>query len=131
MGDDLGVGLGVEDKAGGLELALQLAVVLDDAVVDQRQALRRMRMGIRLGRRPVGGPAGVADAGMPVKRRPLEPLLEVPELAGGPPAHQVAILQRGDAGRIVAAVFEPLQRVDELRCDGTVPENSDDAAHAG
>ena len=35
--DHLGVGLGAEDVAAGLELALELAVVLDDPVEDDRE----------------------------------------------------------------------------------------------
>ncbi len=65
MGDHLGIGLGVEAAAVGGQLLLELAVVLDDAVVDQRQPLGRVRVGIGLGRLAVGGPAGVADAGAP------------------------------------------------------------------
>ena len=38
VGDDLGVGLAFEDVAGGLQLGAQFVVVLDDAVVDQRDA---------------------------------------------------------------------------------------------
>ena len=37
--------------------------------------------------------------------------------------------ERGDAGGIVAAVFEPLERIDELARDRLTAENSDDAAH--
>ena len=53
----------------------------------------------------------------------------VRELAFGAPAAEHAFLQRGDAGRVVAAVFEPLERVDQLARDRPVPQNSDDSAH--
>jgi arylsulfatase A-like enzyme len=39
--------------------------------------------------------------------------------------------QEGDARRIIAAVFQPLQRLDQARRSGLVAEDTDDAAHAG
>ena len=42
---------------------------------------------------------------------------------------QPAVLQRGDAGRIIAAIFEPLQRVDKLARDRALAQNADNAAH--
>ena len=41
----------------------------------------------------------------------------------------MAVFERGDAGGIIAAIFEPLQRVDEQPRDRTAPENADNAAH--
>ena len=62
MGDDLGVGLGRELGAAALELGAQLGEILDDAVVDDGDAVGRMRMGVGLVRPAMGRPAGVADA---------------------------------------------------------------------
>ena len=78
-------------------------------------ALGGVRMGVDLGRRAVGRPAGVADADAAGERRAAELVLEVAELALGAAAREVAVLQRRDAGRIVAAVFQPLQRIDQQR----------------
>ena len=65
MGDDFGVGLRSENVAGGLEALAQRFVVLDDAVVNDRDlAVRDMRMRIRGGGRAVRRPAGVRDAGV-------------------------------------------------------------------
>ena len=88
-------------------------------------------MGVALGRRAVGRPARMADAGAAGKRLRGEPFLEVAELALGPAAGQMAVLERRDAGRIVAAIFEPLQRIDEQRRHRPRPENPDNAAHVG
>ena len=68
---------------------------------------------------------------MPIapKRRGGELRLEVLELALGAPALEPAVLERRDAGRIVAAVFEPLQRIDDRACDRPGPENPDNSAH--
>ena len=66
--DDFGVGLGRELVAG-LQLVAQLLVVLDDAVVHERDAVARdVRMGVALARHAVRGPARVRDAEVPVRR---------------------------------------------------------------
>jgi hypothetical protein len=40
-----------------------------------------------------------------------------------------AMVDGGDAGRIVAAIFEPLQRIDDQRRNGRAPDNPDNPAH--
>ena len=42
---------------------------------------------------------------------------------------QLAMVDRGDAGRIIAAIFEPLERVHEQRRHGRMPDDSNDSAH--
>ena len=56
--------------------------------------------------------------------------LEVRELAGAAAKVDLAVADDGDAGRIVAAVFEPPQPVDEDRDDLLRADVSDDPAHA-
>ena len=62
--DDLGVGLGDELVPFLLQLALQLEIVLDDAVVhdDDPSGAVAVRVRVLLGRTAVRRPAGVADA---------------------------------------------------------------------
>jgi hypothetical protein len=55
--------------------------------------------------------------------------LEVPELALGASPREPPVLERRDAGGIVAAVFEPLQGVDDRTRNGARPENADDSTH--
>ena len=129
MGDHLGVGLGAEFRALLLQLLAQLAEVLDDAVVHHRQPVGGMRMGIGLVRLAVGGPAGMADADDAHERLRAQLGLEVAQLALGAPAREPARLQGGDAGGVVAAIFEALERVDQLLRHRLVSENADDAAH--
>ena len=62
MRDHLGVGFAAERGALLLQLFAQLAEVLDDAVVDDRELLGGVRMRVVLGRLAVGRPAGMADA---------------------------------------------------------------------
>jgi hypothetical protein len=58
----------------------------------------------------------------------LQPRLKIAELALGASARQGAMLERGDAGGIVAAVFEALERVDKLPRHRFMAENSNDSA---
>ena len=134
VGDDvhdrLGVGVALEHVALGAELRLQLAEVLDDAVVDDRDLAVHVRMGVALGGTPVRRPARMADAGVPPQRLLQQTPFEVAQLALGAAALEVAVLDGGDAGRVIAAILEPTQGVDEIRGDRLLPDNSDDAAHA-
>ena len=113
------------------QLALQLEVVLDDAVVDDDDAAGAVAvgMGVLLGRAAVRGPARVADAVLAVERVGLDGVLEAGELPGAPAQVDGALPHHRDAGRVVAAVLEPAQAVDEDRDDRLGPDVADDAAH--
>src|SRR5687768_15196623 len=113
MGNHLGIGLGAECRAVFLELFAQLAEVLDDAVVYYRQPIGRVRMRIALRRLAVGGPAGMADAARALERLALKLGFEITKLALGAAAGQPSVFQRRDAGGVIAAIFEALQRIDE------------------
>ena len=65
MGDHLGVGLGAELVAAGLQALLQGEVVLDDPVDDDVHAVGAVGVRVRvlLADAPVGGPARVPDTG--------------------------------------------------------------------
>ena len=70
----LGVGLGLEGVAESAQLAAQRPEILDDAVVDDGNPVGGDRVGVGLGRQPVGRPAGVANADHPLRRLAFEPL---------------------------------------------------------
>src|SRR5690348_13212312 len=89
----------------------------------------RMRMGVGLVRPAVRRPARVSNPDGAFQRLPGEAQFEVLELALGPPARQPPALERGNAGGVIAAIFEPLEGIDHLAGDRLVPENSDDSAH--
>src|SRR5271165_5166750 len=86
-------------------------------------------MGVGLGRLAVRRPAGVADADRARERMGCEFGLEILKLALGPPPLQPAVLEGRDAGRVVAAVFESLQRLDDRPGDRPPPQDAYNAAH--
>ena len=86
-------------------------------------------MGIALGGLAVSGPSRVPDTDRARERLGLEPRLQVHQLAFSAAAVDVAVHQGGDAGRIVAAILEPLQRVHQERRDRRFADDADDAAH--
>ena len=96
-----------------MQLVAQLAEILDDAVMHERDARRRMRMRVDLGRRAMRRPARMADAGVAGERMRMQHLVEIGELAGRAAAFDMAVHQRGDAGGIIAAIFEPLSALPE------------------
>ncbi len=125
----LGIGLAGEPRALLFQRLAQFAEILDDAVVNDGDAVGGMRMRVGLGRLAVGGPAGMADADMPLQRRGLEPGFEIFQFAFGATALQVRALERRHTGGIVAAIFQPLQGIDQQIRNRTTPQNSDNAAH--
>jgi hypothetical protein len=131
MRDHLGIGLRRELVAELGELVAQLLVILDDAVVHDRDAVARdVRMGVALGRYAVRCPARVRDAQMTVDRRFVQRVLEHPDLAHGAQAtHLAAAIQDGDAGRVVAAVFQAAQALDQDGNDVSISDRADDSAH--
>src|SRR5262249_6728398 len=106
------------------------AEILDDAVVDDSKALGGVGVGVAFGRPAVGRPAGVPDADGAGQRLAREPGFEGAQLNLGPPAGEAAGLPRGNAGGVVATVFEPLERIDKQARDLLAPENAYNSAHA-
>ena len=132
MRDDFGVGARLEAVVARFEFVAQFFVVLDDAVVNQADAATgEMRMGVLHGRRAVGGPTRVGDAGGAVDRCVVQVLREFGDAANGAAAGDFrgAVGGDGDAGRIVAAVFEPLQALDQNGRNVAPGHCAHDAAH--
>ena len=131
VGDDFGVGLRGELVAQRTQAFALRLVVLDDAVVHQRQfAVTDVRMRVVFGDAAMRGPARVADAEGGVEAFGQRGGFHLGDAAGAThAAHRFAIDHR-DAGRIVAAVFQPLQAIDQQRDHVTVGDGADDSTHA-
>src|SRR5882757_5918748 len=87
-------------------------------------------MSVFFGGAAVGGPAGVADAEGAVNRGVGDDGLEVAELAGGAAEGQAfGSPGYGDAGGVVAAVFEAAQAFNNDGDDGLGTNVTDNSTH--
>ncbi len=129
MGDHFGVGLAAEFRAVLAEPFPQFAEVLDDTVMRDRDAVGGVRMRVALVRLAVRRPAGMADADIAGERLLRQALFQRRELAFGAAAAERAVIERGDAGGVVAAVFEAFERLDQVARDRLTSDDSDDPAH--
>ncbi len=132
VGDDFGVGLGLEDVAFHLQLFFERQVVFDDAVVhyDEIALAVAVRVGVLFGRPAVSGPTGVADAEGAVHRVHPDRFFQVAEFALGAAYRQLFVITVDrKPGRIVAAVFQTLQPLQDNRDRTMRSDIADDAAH--
>ena len=131
MRDHFGIGFRGERVAGLLQLLAKLFVIFDDPVVDDGQAIvRDVRMRVALGGHAVRGPARVRDADLAVRGIRLDGVLEHLDLADRAQALELrGAVEHGDAGGVVATVFEPAQSLHEDGDDVSLSDGSDDSAH--
>ena len=126
------IGVAFEDDAVGLELTFQGGIVLDDAVVHDGDGILTadVRVGIAVGRGPVGGPARVADAVAAGHRTCAQILHQI----GNPPGALAQVQLRSGHRRQSGAVVPPiLQAAKPFHQDGfrfPMPHVANNAAHA-
>ena len=130
MRDDFGIGLRGEDIAERLQLAADRLEILDDAVMHHRDAGRDVRMGIAFRGNAVRRPARMADADPPAQG-----LVRGQSFQFDDPADRAQALQpvadHGHPGRVVAAIFKPLQTIEQKGNDVALRYRADNAAHGG
>src|SRR5438067_8165434 len=130
MADDLGIGFALELSALGNQLVAQRLEILDDPVVDQRDVPDDVRVRIPDRRRAVGRPARVRNAGDTVQRLLGQLVREIVELALGAPPLELAPFDRADAGRVITAIFEPLEPVEQPLRDIAGTDDPNNSTHA-
>src|ERR1700694_132502 len=87
-------------------------------------------MGIALAGYAVRGPARVRNADAADDRHLRQCLFERTHFADGTQALQMTgCVEHGDSGRVIAAVFEPLQAFDQDRNDIPIGDAADYSAH--
>ena len=116
VGDDFGIGFGDELVALFFQLALELDVIFHDAVMDDDDLAGAvaMRMRVFFGGTAVRGPARMADAVRALHGRLPDDLFEIVQFArGAADLHLAVVSDHGDAGRVIAAIFQPPQAVED------------------
>src|SRR5690606_13421719 len=132
---DLGVRVGGEDVPGRRQTLLQLDVVLDDAVVDDRHAavLGEMRVGVDIVGLAVGSPARVPEPQAAHRQVAGDGVLERLQLAGTLGGRQPQHGGRGDGddkpGRVVATVLKTAEAVQEDVSGLPAAYVTDDSTH--
>ena len=115
--DDFRIGFGLEFNAFGDELCLEACVVLDDAVVDNRdfsvKACVRVRIGFGGG--TVGGPARVGDADGTLDGAILQFVFEGLDFPRCADNFDLPLVDDGDSRAIVATIFHFLETFDKDR----------------
>jgi hypothetical protein len=104
-------------------------VVFNDAVVHDADLAGGVRVRVELAGHAVRGPARVRDAGHAVEAGLLLQRVQVLHLALGAQALDSVRGEHGDAGGVVATVFQRLQAFDEVPDDGPLGADADDSAH--
>src|SRR5262245_43938135 len=131
VSDDLGVGLGLKGMILALQLAFEFEVIFDDAIVDDDDPPQAIAVRVRVlfGRSSVLGPAAVPQGRLAFQRLVLYRLHQAVQLAGAPANLDLAVVDDGDARRVVAAIFQPPQPLDDDRDGLLIADVSDDSAH--
>ncbi len=132
VGNDFRVCFGQELVAFLAQLFLEGEVVLDDAVVDDHHPAGAvaMRVGVLFRRAAMGCPAGVADAIGAVDGIEADGFFQVAQFAFGAANLQpLAVARHRDSGRIVAAVLQLLQPVQNDRNHPLLTYITNNSAH--
>jgi hypothetical protein len=130
--DRLGVRLGGEGVAVREQAVAMLPVVLDDPVQDDRKlraVAAEQRVRVRLRDAAVRRPARVAEAVSGGGAVGVGRDLEVLQVADSADVIEAAFLPEGDPGRVVAAVLEALQALEEERFALSGSDVTNDSAH--
>ena len=137
-GQDLGVGLAAEGVAVALKVLFEGGVVLDNAVVDQGDAAGAVGVGVGVeaGGGAVGGPAGVGHADARARQfvavvvAALDLGLQDADAPDGAADVQLVVgVDHGQPGRVVAAVFQPFEPLDQHGLGDFASDVGDDPTH--
>jgi hypothetical protein len=131
VGEHLGVGVRGDGVAGLLEHRPDRRRVLDDPVVHHRHLalLVGVRVRVALGGGPCVAQRVWAMPNVPSTGRRPDGRLEPRDLARGLAGLDAVAVLHGHAGRVVAAVLEPLEALDQQGRGRPGADVSDDAAH--
>src|SRR5439155_19149066 len=132
MHDDFRIGLGTEAVAFCLERFLELAIVLDDSIQHDREPTvitTRERVRVLLVDGAVRRPARVTEAVVRLGTVGARGVFQKLEIADRADVLETAVLAQRDAGRVVAAVLEALEAVEQQLLSSPAADVPDDPAH--
>ena len=129
--EDFGIGVGFEFHAVLDERVFELGEVFDDAVMNDGDVAGRIevRVGVGVGGSAVRGPARMADAEVARRRLGVDGFGEFGDPPGFLPQVQFRAGARDQSCRIVAAVFEPLEAVEQNRRGLASSRKTDNSTH--
>ncbi len=129
--DGLGIRIRLELDAFGGQLILELQEIFHDPVLDDNHPLRlpEMRMGVAGVGCAVRCPACMTDPGRTVDRGFIDHVDQLGQFTRVLADLELAAAKDSETGRVVAAVFEPLQAIENDRCRIPRPDISDDSTH--
>ncbi len=132
MHDHLGVGVAAKFIALLLERLPQFKEVLDDAVLHHNQftVCAAVGMGVALTGRAMGRPARMAHADVAQQRVCGQTIGKVDEFAGlAAYLNGAIVIDHGQAGRVIASIFELSQTVEDDGFSRTIANISYDSTH--
>ena len=108
-GGHLGVGFGLKGVALFCQLGFQFRKVLNDAIVHNSKfaAIHHVRVSVGIGWPTMGGPPGVPNAHHRLGQRVGgDHFVEGSDLPGLFPEAYFSLVEHGNTGRVVAAIFQ-------------------------
>ena len=132
LSENLGIGLRFELPALLFKLGFQLKIILNNAVVDEGDAPARARvgMGVCIGRRAVGRPAGMTYTNASLRAADfVELLLKVAYSALRLDSGYLSVSAYGNARRIVTSVLQLLQTVNQYRRRTVISNVTNNSTH--
>ncbi len=132
MGNGFGVGAGLKHVAQLLQLVSQRGIILNDAIVDERDVAGAATVGVGIDIRglAVGGPAGVADAQRAFDGLFFQEPREFVHPAGFFANGDLTALGHRHARAVIAAVFQAIKPLQEQFRSGPMPDVADNPTHA-
>ena len=133
MGNHLGIGFGVEAMTLFNELSLQRNVVLDNPVVNHDDSSSAVTMWVSVFFRgtTVRGPAGVTNSVSSIEGLEADHLFQIPQLTlSAANLQTLTVAAHCDPGRIITAILQPFESVDDDRHNPLLANISHNAAHS-
>jgi len=129
MRNHLGIGLTGEDPTARDKFLAQRLEILDNSIVDHCDVIGRVRVRIVGRRAAVGRPAGMRDPDRAGQRIGGKLARQIDQFPRGAATIDHPVVNGGDPGGIIAAIFQPPQPVEQSLRHVFLAQNAYDAAH--